>query len=267
MPTHLPPENEHALTEAPTPRPRRSWIRRAAAWSRRPELPILVAFLTLAAALWGFGWLAEEVVEGETRAFDTHLLLALRSASDPSDPIGPVWFEQMVRDFTALGSVGVLTLVVLAVIGFLALARQRGAAFMVAASVGGGWLVTEALKRGFGRPRPDLVPHGAIVYTFSFPSSHAAMSAVVYLTLGALLARVQPQRRLKIYLVLLAILLTLIAGTSRIYLAVHWPTDVLAGWIIGAIWAVLCWLAMRWLQRRGKVETDASGAAREGGLD
>ena len=112
------------------------------------------------------------------------------------------------------------------------------------------------LKIGFDRPRPDLVPHEAIVYTASFPSGHAMLAAVVYLTLGALLARVQPRRLLKLYLLGLAILLTVAVGASRVYLGVHWPTDVVAGWAVGAAWALLCWAAALWLQRQGRVETD-----------
>ena len=214
----------------------------------------MLAFAALAAALWGFVWLAREVMKGDTRVFDAALLLLLRNSPNPSDPLGPVWFEQTARDITALGSVGVLTLVTTAVIVFLVLARRRAAAVLVAVSSGGGWLLTEALKRGFERPRPDLVPHGAVVFSSSFPSGHAAMSAAVYLTLGALLARVQPGYRLKVYLMSLAVLMTLLIGVSRVYLAVHWPSDVLAGWTIGAAWALACGLAMRWFQHRGRAE-------------
>jgi undecaprenyl-diphosphatase len=213
---------------------------------RWPELRIVLAFAVLAGALWGFAWLAGEVLEGDTLAFDTRLLLLFRNPADASDPLGPLWFEQMARDFTALGSVGVLTLVTLAVVAFLVLAGRRAAAFTVAVCIGGGWLVTEALKHGFERPRPDLVPHGAVVFTSSFPSSHAAMSAIVYLTLGALLAGVQPNRCLKIYLISAAVFLTVLVGASRVYLAVHWPSDVLAGWTAGGAWALACWLVMRW---------------------
>lgn len=123
-------------------------------------------------------------------------------------------------------------------------------------AVAGGLLVSSALKSGFDRPRPDLVPHGAYVYTTSFPSGHAMMSAVTFLTLGSVLARSQRRRRLKVYLILLALMITLGVGVSRVYLGVHWPTDVLAGWTVGASWALLCWLTARWLQRRGAVENE-----------
>ncbi|HKH34153.1 MAG TPA: phosphatase PAP2 family protein, partial [Beijerinckiaceae bacterium] len=122
------------------------------------------------------------------------------------------------------------------------------------AAVGGGMLMSTLLKLGFARPRPDLVPHGARVYTASFPSGHAMLSAVTYLTLGALLARVQPRRRIKAFFLGLAILLTIVIGMSRVYLGVHWPSDVLAGWCGGAAWAALCWFVALQLQRRGDVE-------------
>jgi undecaprenyl-diphosphatase len=222
-------------------------------WAER-EFAVLAALALAAAALWGFVELAGEVLEGETHAFDERILLALRSAADRSDPLGPGWLEELMRDVTGLGSTGVLTFITLAAAGFLALNRKTHAALLVVAAVAGGMLLSTLLKVGFDRPRPDLVPHGALVYTASFPSGHAMLSAVVYLTLGALLARVQARRLLKLYLLGLAILLTVAVGASRVYLGVHWPTDVLAGWAVGAAWALLCWAAALWLQRQGRVE-------------
>ena len=226
------------------------------AWLARQEFGVLAAMLAAAAGLFAFAQLADAVVEGETRAFDEFILLALRSAADPSDPLGPRWFEEMMRDVTALGGTAILAAVTLAVAGFLVLTGKRHAAATVAVAVGGGFLLSFALKWGFARTRPDLVPHGQRVYTQSFPSSHAMLSAVVYLTLGALLARTQARRRVKFYLLATAGLLTVTVGASRVYLGVHWPTDVLAGWTVGAGWALLCWLATLWLQRRGQVETE-----------
>jgi undecaprenyl-diphosphatase len=224
-------------------------------WARR-ELAVLVALALAAGAIWAFAELADEVIEGETHAFDEQILLALRSATDRSDPLGPGWLEEMMRDVTALGGIGVLAFITLAVAGFLALQRKSHAALFVLAAVGGGQLLSTLLKMGFDRPRPDLVPHDSIVYSASFPSGHSMMAAVTYLTLGALLARVQPRRMLKLYLLGLAIVLTVAVGVSRVYLGVHWPTDVLAGWALGASWALLCWAGALWLQRRGRVERE-----------
>jgi undecaprenyl-diphosphatase len=225
------------------------------------EAAILASIALAAASLVLFAQLTDEVIEGETHAFDEAVLLALRHADDPSDPIGPVWFEDVMRDFTALGSLGVLGFLTAAVTGFLILQGKRHAALLVVVAIGGGILVSTLTKLGFDRPRPDLVPHGATVYTTSFPSGHSMMAAVTYLTLGALLARVQPHRRLKLYLLGLAVVLTVLVGFSRVYLGVHWPTDVLAGWTLGAAWALLCWAVALWLQLRGKVETAAEPPA------
>ena len=225
-------------------------------WLARQEGIALVAMLAVAAGLFAFAELADAVVEGDTRAFDEFVLLGLRSATDPSDPLGPRWLEEMMRDFTALGGTGVLALVTLAAAGFLVLTGKRRAAAAVGVAVLGGLLLSNALKWGFARPRPDLVPHGQAVYTQSFPSSHAMLSAVVYLTLGALLARTQPRRRAKLYFLSVAAFVAVLVGASRVYLGVHWPTDVLAGWVVGAGWALLCWLVTLWLQRRGRVEAE-----------
>jgi undecaprenyl-diphosphatase len=223
----------------------------------RVERVTLALVVLGAAALFGFAKLADAVREGGTQAFDAWLLMALRTPGNLADPIGPGWFEELMRDLTALGSTGVLTLVTLTIAGFLAMTRKAHAAVFVLAAVGGGTLVSQAMKWAFARPRPDVVPHAAEVYTASFPSGHSMMSAVVYLTLGALLARTQPEGAVKLYILAIAALLTVLVGTSRVYLGVHWPTDVLAGWMLGSLWALVCWGAMLWLQSRGQVETDA----------
>jgi undecaprenyl-diphosphatase len=215
---------------------------------------VFAAFLS-AISLFAFVEIAEEVREGDTVAFDTMILLAFRDRANISDPLGPPWMEGIMRDFTALGGVAVLTTFTVMVVGFLVLRGKRHAAWMVTFSVIGGILISNLLKWGFARPRPDLVPHATTVYTQSFPSGHAMLSAVVYLTLGALLARTEPDVRIKVYLLAAACALTLIVGASRIYLGVHWPTDVLAGWAMGASWALACWLVMLWLQGKGKVES------------
>lgn len=225
-------------------------------WLGQNELAVLVMIALAAGGAWAFAVLAEEVVEGETHALDQMVLLAMRDPTDPSDPLGPRWLEETVRDFTALGSTGILIFITLGVAGFLVQRREYRMTWLVLMAVGGGMLLTTLLKQGFDRPRPDLVPHGTFVTAASFPSGHAMVSAATYLTLGALLARTQSQRRLKAYLLLLAILLTVAIGVSRVYLGVHWPTDVLAGWTAGAVWAIISWLVARWLQRRGVVEEE-----------
>lgn len=195
-----------------------------------------------------FVWLADEVMEGETEALDRALLQSLRNPADPADPLGPNWLETGFADLTALGSTTVLGLMTLVVVGYLLIRRSRAAALTVALSVIGGTVLSFGLKLVFERPRPDLVAHLVEVQTASFPSAHAMLSATTYLTLGALLARFEDRRRLKGYVLGVAIGLTFLVGVSRIYLGVHWPTDVIAGWCAGAAWAVACARAVpgRW---------------------
>lgn len=202
---------------------------------------LLIPLLIAAGIAWGFIELADEVDDGETRAVDERVILAFRSA-DISDPVGPAWFEEAVRDLTSLGSNTVLAAVVLTVIGFLSLQRDWRAAFFTLAATASGLLASFILKEVFDRPRPDLIPHEVMVFTPSFPSGHAMISAVVYLTLASLLTRLMQRQRLKIYTMTAAVVLTTVIGASRVYLGVHWPSDVLAGWMAGASWALVCWL-------------------------
>src|SRR3954471_14255177 len=225
---------------------------------RLNEAAPLLSLCALSLFAWAFVKVAGEVFEGDTESLDRRILLGLRNPSDLSDPVRPQWFEEAARDITGLGGHVILSLVTLASIAYLLLTRKRGAAFLVIAAVGGGMLLSSLLKLGFERPRPDLVPHGTRVYTASFPSGHSMLSAATYLTLAALLARVERYWRVRVFLIGAAVALTLLIGVSRVYLGVHWPTDVLAGWCGGAAWASLCWLVALRLQGEGKVETATS---------
>jgi undecaprenyl-diphosphatase len=222
---------------------------------------ILLLVATVGGLLWVFVELADEVVEGETDRLDERIVLALRNPADASDPIGPQWVEELMRDFTALGGTGVLLLLTAATAVFVALSGRKRTVLLLLAAIGGGYLLSTGMKYGFSRPRPELVPHGSYVYTSSFPSGHSMMSAVTYLTLAALLARTQSRMRMRVFLLGVAAVLTVCVGFSRVYLGVHWPTDVLAGWTLGAAWAIGCWLAAKWLSRRGEVEPAAEDTA------
>jgi undecaprenyl-diphosphatase len=222
------------------------------------EKRMLAGIVLVAVLVLGFAILASEVVEGETRSFDERILLLFRTSGNPAEPIGPIWLKEAMRDITALGGTSVLSIIVASVAGFLAVTSMRHAALMMLASVLSGVLLSNGLKAGFSRVRPDLVPHDVAVYTASFPSGHTTLSAVVYLTLGALLCRTQASVAVKAYILSIAVFLTAIVGISRVYLGVHWPTDVIAGWLLGGSWALLCWFAMLWLQSRGEVEPERS---------
>ncbi len=165
------------------------------------------------------------------------------------------------RDLTSLGDVAVLTLVTVSFAGYLLIRRSFRALALVLGATLGGVLLSNTLKWVFGRPRPPLAIQLAPHYTASFPSGHSMVSAVVYLTLGSLLARLVKQRRLKIYFVFIALLWTFLIGFTRVSLGVHYPSDVLAGWTAGLTWAILCWLVARRLQKSHALEDPSPGAS------
>jgi undecaprenyl-diphosphatase len=218
------------------------------------EIRLLISVLAVAGLLLTFGLITDMAMEEEISAFDRRLLLAFREAPDSAEPIGPHWLQAGARDVTALGSFAVLGIVLIAVVGYLLLTGTRVAAWLMLGAVLGGVTLNSLLKLFFARPRPELVAPAVKVYTASFPSGHAAISAITYLTLAALLARTTTSWRIRIYFVSIGILLTFLIGLSRVYLGVHYPTDVLAGWCVGSAWALGCWAVMTRLQRRGQAE-------------
>jgi undecaprenyl-diphosphatase len=214
---------------------------------------LLRAFLVVG-AVWAFVAIAGLVSQGATRGVDETLMRAFRAPGNPGVLRGPAWVEGSVRDITALGGMTVLVLFTLAVAVFLGVRRQTHALVLVVVASLGGLLLSNGLKLVFQRPRPDVVPHLARVDSTSFPSGHAVSSAVVYLTLGALLSQLVQPRKQKAYFLGVACVLTFLVGLSRVVLGVHYPSDVLAGWAAGLAWALVCWMAASWLQRRGTVE-------------
>lgn len=229
------------------------WVQRVRSWLLNRELRLLVTVFVCVASLWAFLLIAEEVSEGEAHHYDLLVLRAMREPHDLSDPRGPAWFEESMRDFTALGGLAVLSLVVGSVAGFLALRRDHRALWLLLGATLSGVLLSLATKAFFARPRPELVPHLSHTLTSSFPSGHSTMSAVVYLTLAALLSRLVTPLRFKAYVLSVALLLTFLVGVSRVYMGVHYPSDVLAGWALGLSWAIICWLFAWFLQQRGRI--------------
>ena len=210
--------------------------------------------LAIAGLLFAFGFIAQEVVKGKTLAFDREVMLALRTSADPRVPIGPTWLPEAARDLTSLGSIIVLVIITLAVVGYLFLAGRSAVAWLTLIAVFGGIVLSDLLKLAFERARPDVVNPLARVFTTSFPSGHATLSAITYLTIGAVLARNQPSLTISLYFMSLAAFLTVLIGISRIYLGVHYPTDVLGGWCIGAAWAMGCWAVMTRMRSVGQID-------------
>jgi undecaprenyl-diphosphatase len=245
----------------------RGWLARLKPRDRW-ELTLLVTAIAFLFLLFAISKLASDVLEGDTLQFDRAILLALRDPADLSRPKGPRWAVSAALDITALGSATVLGLAVIAVSGFLFLqGLWRRAAIVFAASVGG-WFLNSALKQLFQRARPDVVPHLREAMSLSFPSGHALQSAAVYLTLGVLMMRFAHRRITKIYCIAIAGIATVLVGLSRVYIGVHYPTDVIAGWLIGLSWALLCWTIERSLERqaglkRERAESEAKAKAEE----
>jgi len=217
------------------------------------EAGLLAAIAIISGLILTFLRLADAVQEGGTAAFDQAILLMFRTPGDVNQVIGPLWVQEMVRDVTSLGSFALLGLIVAGVCIYLLLARMRAAALLVIVSVLSGTLLSTVLKMGYDRPRPDLATMSH-QFTSSFPSGHAMLSAVTFLTIGALLARLAPTRALQIYAISAALFLTLIVGVSRLYMGVHYASDVLAGWSLGAAWALLCSAVALMLERRGTIQ-------------
>lgn len=220
---------------------------------RIATVPVLLMAL-LAGGIYTFVAVANDVSENELQRFDNGLLLLFRQPGDVSAPIGPSWVAQSVVEITTLGGYPVLVTLVTAIAGFLLVYRKFGPAIFMVAAIVSGTVVSQLLKIVYDRPRPDIVDHLVATHTASFPSGHATMSAVVYLTLATMIVRLVDDVAVRIYVILMAVLLTFMVGMSRIYLGVHWPSDVIAGWALGTAWACLSWLAvtaLRALRARG----------------
>lgn len=210
-----------------------------------------LAAVIAVAGIAGFVALMLLATGNEPPGFDPKILLALRQAGHPDQPLGPYWLELAMRDLSSLASNTVLLMVMVAVVSYLFCARRRAAALFMLCMLGGGQVIASLLKLAVDRPRPELVPHLVDVLTLSFPSGHAMGAAMTYGALAVLAAEVAPTRAARTCLFTLAILVTLLVGASRVYLGVHWPSDVLAGWCAGFAWAALCYIGLRRLGASG----------------
>jgi undecaprenyl-diphosphatase len=217
----------------------------------RMEVVLLAALALMAGSTLAFIEIADDMREDDGRAFDSAVLRLMHpDEANPADPVGPSWLDHASADFSALGSVTILVALVVVACGYLLLRRRALEAFLLVLATGGGLAISQGLKAFFERDRPPEMYRAAEVLNQSFPSGHAMLSAVVYLTLGAMLARAEARWRIRIYILSLTILVALLVGVTRVHLGVHWASDVLAGWCAGAAWATACWLLDRWLRRR-----------------
>ncbi|MFO8084924.1 MAG: phosphatase PAP2 family protein [Desulfobacterales bacterium] len=208
----------------------------------------LIVMIITISSLWGLVEFADRVTEKETQNVDQLILRILRESDQPIHSSDSNWLQSAVRDITSLGGYAVLALVVVVSGGYFILKRNNAPAIHLFAVLAVGTWVCNFLKVLFSRPRPDI-EHMVYVASYSFPSGHAMLSASVYLTLAILLVHMETRRQIKIYLLSLAVLMTLLVGLSRIYLGVHYLTDVLAGWLAGTAWALICLLIAQYLQR------------------
>ncbi len=216
-----------------------------------PWLMLGLAALIMAIAVVAV--LGNVIAHGTQFGFDRAVLLLMRDAvpgGGASIPEGPAFVQQAMVDITAMGGGTVLTLLLLLSAGYLALQRHWLTALLVFVGGTTGPAAVAVAKIVFGRARPDVIDHLVEAGSASFPSGHAANSAAVYLTLALVLVQIVRSRRQRTYIVAVAAALTLAIGSSRVYLGVHWPSDVLAGWTFGALWAFGWWAIGHWLRAR-----------------
>lgn len=204
---------------------------------------VIAGGLALAGVLFIGLW--SEIAEGEAAAIDTAILLLFRNPGDLNQMIGPPWLRQTMIDITTLGSSTVLTLIVIGSTGFMLVKHAyRIAALIVGATISGSVIVS-VLKGFLERPRPTLVDHLVAETSMSFPSGHAANSAIVYLTIAVLFMRIEPKLSTRLFVLAASIMIVTAIGVSRVALGVHWPSDVLAGWLFGTGWACFWALIVR----------------------
>lgn len=217
----------------------------------RTEIAAVGAFFIVVLGVAFFVELADDMTEGDGRAFDQAVLHWMQPVA--GQPRGPWWLHEAATDITSLGGVAVLTLFALIAVAFLLIQKKRLSALLLVVGLAGGVALSEGLKAVFERERPPVAYQAVETLNASFPSGHALLSTVFYLSLGVMLTRAFPQRRLKAFVLGAALVIAMLIGLTRVYLGAHWASDVLAGWSVGAAWAMALWLAAYAVARRQKV--------------
>lgn len=183
----------------------------------------------------GFAFFAWAVPHGRTRDIDQIGLLFWRAGD--LQPLGPVKLLEWVRDLTAMGGSLQITLFTTMAVVALFWLRCRREGMLLALTVTAGSLVNTLLKALFGRPRPEIVPHLTEAGGASFPSGHSFNSASTYIALALAFAALSPRAGVRHTLIAASVVLSLLIAWSRVWLGVHWPSDVMTGWLGGAAWA------------------------------
>lgn len=220
----------------------------------RAEVAAVIALLIIALGVFVFVRLADNLPQIDGEGFDWLVLGAVRPiAGDPSMPWGPWWLHEAAMDISSLGGISVLGLFALIALGFLLMSAKRLSALLLVVGLAGGVFLSEGLKAVFDRARPPQAYQVVDTLNASFPSGHALLSTVFYLSVGVMMTRAFPRRRFKAYAIGVGIVIALLIGLTRIYLGAHWASDVFGGWSVGAAWAMLLWLVAYAAERRQRV--------------
>ncbi|QDH72356.1 phosphatase PAP2 family protein [Brevundimonas sp. M20] len=214
----------------------------------RTEIAALSALLVIALGVMAFVELADDMTEADGQMFDLQVLHWLQPVA--GEPRGPWWLHEAAADLTSLGGISVLTLFAVIAFSFLLIQRKRLSALLLVVGLLGGVCLSEGLKALFERERPPLAYQAVETLNASFPSGHALLSTVFYLTVGVMLTRAFPQKRFKAFILGCAITIAMLIGLTRVYLGAHWASDVIAGWCAGAAWAMALWLVAYAVERR-----------------
>lgn len=232
----------------------------------RAEFAALLALLIAGLGVMTFVEVADDMTEADGQALDQQILAALRPyANDPDRPWGPWWLKEAAGDITSLGGISVLGLFALIVIVFLLSQRKWLSSLLLALGLAGGVGLSEGLKAVFERERPPASLRAVETLNASFPSGHALLATVFYLSVAVMLTRAFPRQRFKVFVLVIGMVLAMLVGLTRIYLGAHWASDVFAGWAVGAAWAMILWLVAyavaRWQKhRRAPLQDDTTPA-------